>query len=145
MTDLTLYGTISMVFISGLMAALCLGMLFDRGDDSPNDGLLQTMLRDQRSRQGQEDSPLRAWPARGEGILIDTQQPGRHRALDAAVAMTPMTQPQRPSLVNASLAEAVAWLAVDRVKREAQRSAFQQLLATSRFRHTAPRLLAGQR
>lgn len=138
MTDLTLYGTISMVFISGVLSALLLGVLFDHGDTSPNDDLLRDMLHDQRSRQGD----LRAWPARGEGILVDTQEPGRHRALDAAVAMT---TPQRPSLVNASLSEALAWLATDRVKREAEHTAFKQLLSTSRFRSTtAPRLLGAR-
>ena len=144
MTDLTLYGTISMVFISGLLAAICLGLLFDHGDTSPNDDLLRAMLHDQRSRQSQEDGNLRAWPARGAGVLVDTQKPGRHRALDAAMAMTDATTPQRPSLINAGLNEALAWLATDRVKREAEHTAFKQLLSTSRFRTSTAGLLSGR-
>jgi hypothetical protein len=138
MTNLTLYGTIAMALLSGLLLALIAAALFDHGDTSPNDDLLRSMLHDQRSRQ----SDLRAWPSRGDGVLVDTQKPGRHRALDAALDMT---APQRPSLVNASLSEALAWLATDRVKREAEHTAFKQLLSTSRFRSTtAPRLLAGR-
>ena len=142
MTNLTLYGTIAMALLSGLFLALIAAALLDHGDTSPNDDLLRSMLQDQRSRQ----SDLRAWPtaphSRGEGVTVDTQKPGRHRALDAALDMT---APQRPSLVNASLSEALAWLATDRVKREAEHTAFKQLLSTSRFRSTiAPRLLAGR-
>jgi hypothetical protein len=141
MTDLTLYGTISMALLCGLLLALSAGLLFDHGDDSPNDGLILAMLRDQRSRQDQ----LRAWPtapnARGEGVLIDTQEPGRHRALDAALAI-PFAQ--RPSLARVGLNEALAWLATDRVKREAEHTAFKQLLSTSRFRSAAPGLLSGR-
>lgn len=140
MTDLTLYATISMCLICGLLVAMIALALLDRRDSSPEDSLMHQMLLEQRSRQP------RTWPthpdARGEGILVDTQQPGRHRRLDAAMSML---ADRRPSLATATLDQALAWLAVDRVKREAERVAFRQMQMTTRRFATARPLLSGHR
>lgn len=135
MTDLTLYATISVCLMGALLLVLIICMMLDRGDRRPDDGLLLEMLVSQRSRQ-----PA-TWPTpRGEDILIDTQIPGRHKPLNRFMA-----ESRRPSLVTASLNQAIAWLAVDRVRREAERDAFHQLQNTTRWLHAGRPLLGGSR
>lgn len=107
MTDLTLYGTICMAALCGLLLILGAGIAIDE--------LVQRKLADQEPWSSAPNS-------RGASILIDTQAPGRHRALNRALT-------QRYSLAAAGLAEATARLAVDRVRRVQQQREFVELMA----------------
>lgn len=141
--DLSLYGTISMALIIGLLVGLIVLALVDRGDDTAPgiESLMAEARADQLRRSAVLGTPTdehptvpappvtpMLLPARGAGITFDTHSPGRHRRI--AGAMMSATIGQRPSLAKMGLDEALAWLAVDRVKREAERSQFQQLMGT---------------
>ena len=132
--DLSLYGMVGMATICGVLFILIVLALLDRGDDTAP--AIAPFLRDARADQlaraavlgtPTDEHPIvpQAFPARltrmdvpprGHGIA----QPGRHRR----------AEPEPPrSLATMGLSEALARLAVDRVKRDAQRAEFQALLA----------------
>ena len=147
MSNLTLYGTISMSLVIGVLVALIVGALLDRGGDGAyDDSHVRAALADQRRRRAVLGTPTnehpRVIPARGLGITFDVAQPGRHRALDAALTIPPT---QRPSLTTATLNQAVAWLAVDRVKRGGERGGVQQQLNTQPPRPQYPPQHNGRR
>ena len=141
MSNLTLYGTISMSLVIGVLVALIVGALLDGGarDGHPNDDVFRAALADQRCRRAVLGTPTdehpyvsrMSLPARGARITYDVARPRRH------------VPEQHPSLVTATLDQALAWLAVDRVKRDAERVAFQQLLATFPRRAQGHTLLTG--
>lgn len=137
--DLSLYGTISMALLIGLLVGLIVLALLDRGDDSTPaiTSVLAEARADQLRRQAVLGTPTDEHPIvpttpvtrmdvppRGRGISVDTHAAGRHRRLTGALSAT---TGQRPSFAKMGLEEALAWLAVDRVKREAERVQFQQL------------------
>jgi hypothetical protein len=150
--DLALYGNISMFLTIGLLVGLIVFALIERGDATVDDEHLRQLhaaLADQRRRRAVLGTPTlerpivtpMSLPARGAGVTFDVARPGRHRALDAALSI-PAAE-RRPSLATATLAQATAWLAVDHVKREQERVAFTQLMATISTTRSGRALLSG--
>lgn len=135
--DLSLYGTISMALLIGLLTGLIILALIDRGDDTTP--AITSLLADARADQLRRHAVLGTptdehpivpvtpmdVPPRGRNITFDTHVAGRHRRLAGALSAT---TGQRPSFAKMGLEEAMAWLTVDRVKREAERVQFQQLM-----------------
>lgn len=128
--DLSLYGTISMSLVIGLLAGLIILALLDRGGDNSAPAiapLLAAARADQLRRSVVLGTPTDEHPVvtrmdmppRGQGITVDTHM-GRHRRF---------VEVEVPSLATMGLNEAMARLAVDRVKRDAQRAQFQALLS----------------
>ncbi len=142
MSNLTLYGTISMSLMIGVLVALIVGALLDGGgrDGHPNDDVFRAALADQRRRRAVLGTPTdehpyvspMSLPARGARITYDVARPRRH-----------VPEQHHPSLITATLDQASAWLAMDRVKRDAERLAFQQLMATFPRRAQGHTLLTG--
>lgn len=124
-TDLSLYGTISMSLLIGLLVGLIVLALLDRGDDTMPTSiapLLAEARADQQRRAavlGTPETPMQL-PPRGAGITFDAHEPGRHRRQ--------LETPRPSSFAKMGLNEALAWLAADRVKRAAEHSQFLQLL-----------------
>lgn len=135
--DLSLYGTISMALLIGLLTGLIILALIDRGDDTTPaiTSLLAEARADQMRRHAVLGTPTDEHPIvpvtpmdvppRGQGVSFDTHTAGRHRRLAGALSAT---TGQRPSFAKMGLDEAMAWLAVDRVKREAERVQFNQMM-----------------
>jgi hypothetical protein len=137
MTDLSLYGEISMSLLIGLLVGLIVLALLDRGDDTTPaiTSILLEARADQQARSAVLGTPASEQPLvplttrmqlppRGQGITIDVHAPGRHRRVTAMPGTT-----QRPSsYAKMGLNEALAWLAVDRVRRDAEHSQFLQLI-----------------
>lgn len=129
-TDLSLYGTISMSLLIGLLVGLIVMALLDRGDDTmpaSMSPLLAEARADQQRRAAVLGTPTletpivtkMQLPPRGAGVTFDSHEPGRHRRL--------IESPRPSSFAKMGLNEALAWLAVDRVKRAAEHSQFLQL------------------
>lgn len=138
--DLSLYGTISMALLIGLLTGLIILALIDRGDDTTPaiTSLLAEARADQLRRHAVLGTPTDEHPIvptapvtrmdvppRGQGVSFDRHTAGRHRRLAGALSAT---TGQRPSFAKMGLDEAMAWLAVDRVKREAERVQFNQMM-----------------
>lgn len=135
--DLSLYGTISMSLMIGLLAGLIILALLDRGGDDSVPAiapLLAAARADQLRRSAVLGTPTDEHPIimptpltrmdvppRGQGITVEAHA-GRHRFVE-------VTPERLPSLATMGLSEALARLVVDRVKRDAQRAEFQALLA----------------
>ena len=135
-TDLSLYGTISMSLLIGLLVGLIVLALLDRGDDTMPTSiapLLAEARADQQRRAavlGTPEQPLTTTmqlSPRGAGVTFDSHEPGRHRRQ--------LETPRPSSFAKMGLNEALAWLAVDRVKRAAEHSQFLQLLHGARTIH----------
>lgn len=143
-SDLSLYATIAMCLTIGLLGGLIILSLVDRPIEphvAPIEPFIAAARADQLARAAVLGTPTDEHPVivpiiagsdlppRGAGITYDTHdraapaQIGRHRRVAAAI------MDRRPSLTTVGLEEAIAWLTVDRVKRDAERAEFQALLA----------------
>lgn len=129
MTGLSLYGTIMMCLIIGVLVGLIALHPMDSGV-APVESFLADARADQLRRHAVLGTPTDEHPIvtvtrmdvppRGQGIV--EPHVARHRRQSAPV------MDQRPSLTTVGLNEALAWLTVDRVKRDAQRAEFEALL-----------------
>lgn len=144
LSDLSLYGTIAMCLTIGLLGGLIILSLVDRPLErhvAPIEPIIAAARADQLARAAVLGTPTdehpvivpiiagSSLPPRGRGVSAsyDSQATpiaiGRHRRVAAAI------MDRRPSLTTVGLEEALAWLVVDRVKRDAERAEFQALLA----------------